>query len=108
MKLTIIPIDGLVNVDYKFFTELNLSQCQIPANIHALQWYGTDGEVEFVENADRTKPQNEAISELPAWATACFEVWSVAKAAEEVRIAEELAAQEAAAAAAAPIPVTQV
>lgn len=108
MRLTIIPVDKMVNVDNQFFTGLDIAACNVPANVHALQWYGTEGEIEFVDNADRTKPQNEAISELPAWATACFEVWSVAKAEEDARIAAELEAAAAAAEALEPIPATTV
>lgn len=108
MRLTIIPVDQLVNVDNHFFGGLDLSTCAIPANIHALQWYGTNGELEFVDNSDRTKPQNELISELPVWATACVEIWNTAKAEEEVRIAAELEAAAAAAAELEPIPSTTV
>lgn len=108
MRLTIIPSDSLVGVDNQFFSNLDLSACIIPANIHAIQWYETEGELEFVSNPDRTKPQNEIISELPAWANSCVTVWNTAKAEQEAAI---LAAQEAAAAAAEalePIPATTV
>jgi len=86
MRLTIVPSDKKVGVNNCFFDSLNLLACGIPANIHALQWYETDGEVEFVDNSDRTKPQNEIITELPAWANACIEKWNEAKAAEEAAI----------------------
>lgn len=75
MRLTIVPIDNKVVVDNVAKFPLYLSSCAIPANIHALQWYETEGEVEFVDNPDRTKPQNELISELPVWANACVGVW---------------------------------
>jgi hypothetical protein len=94
MKLTIVPIDKKVGVNNYFFSNLDLSACAIPANIHALQWYETEGEVEFTDNPDRTKPQNELISELPAWANACINKWNEAKTAEESAIA---AANQAAA-----------
>lgn len=92
MKLTIIPSDKKVGVD-GLFLEFDLSTCEVPANIHALQWYETEGEVEFINNPDRTKPQNELISELPAWASACVAKWNETKAAEEAAI---IAAQQAA------------
>jgi hypothetical protein len=88
MKLTIIPSDSLVGVDGIFLSPLDLSTCSIPANIHALQWYDTEGEVEFTNNPDKTKPQNEIITEVPVWAEACVQKWNIAKAAKE---AEELA-----------------
>jgi hypothetical protein len=94
MRLTIVPIDKKVGVNNYFFSNLDLSTCAIPANIHALQWYETEGEVEFIDGPNRTKPQNELIFELPAWANACVTKWNEAKAAEEAAI---LAAQQAAA-----------
>jgi hypothetical protein len=75
MRLTIIPSDNLVGVDGKFLNGLDLTSCGIPANIHAIQWYETEGEVEFVDNPDRTKPQNEIVSLLPDWANACVAVY---------------------------------
>ena len=41
MKLTIIPADGSVGEDEKFYLELDLSSCAIPADVHALQWQDT-------------------------------------------------------------------
>jgi hypothetical protein len=94
MRLTIIPSDKAVGVD-EFFFSLELSDCSIPSNIHALQWYETEGEIEFISNPDRTKPQNEIISELPTWANTCIDKWNQAKTAQEAAIA---AAAETAAA----------
>lgn len=108
MRLTIIPSDGLVGVDNQFFSDLDLSTCAIPVNVHALQWYETEGELEFVSNPDRTKPQNELLIEVPSWANACAEVWGAAKVMEEARLAAELAAIEAAKAALAPIPTSEL
>jgi hypothetical protein len=76
MRLTIVPIDKKVGVDGIFLENLDLSTCGIPANIHALQWYETEGEVEFTENPDRTRPQNEFIFKLPAWANACIDAYN--------------------------------
>jgi hypothetical protein len=76
MRLTIIPVDSFVALDGdSSHRPLDLSDCNIPANVHALQWYGTEGELEFVDNPDRTKPQNEIITVLPDWASACVTVW---------------------------------
>lgn len=90
MRLTIVPSDKKIGVDELFFGDLDLSACAIPTNVHALQWYETEGEVEFINNPDRTKPQNELISELPAWANACVTKWNEAKAAYEAALAAEL------------------
>jgi hypothetical protein len=73
MKLTIIPTDGAVGEDGKFYLELDLSSCGIPSNVHALQWQDTAGEIEY----DTTIP-NEIITELPAWANCCMTKWTEA------------------------------
>jgi hypothetical protein len=79
MKLTIIPSDSTVYVDNQAIHGIDLSF--IPSNVHALQWKNDLGWIEFVENDDFTKPQNETIHELPAWANAAYNAW-VAKKAE--------------------------
>lgn len=81
MKLTIIVEDKAVYVDGVMRASvkpmpLDLSQCAIPFNIHALQWKETAGWIEFVDNPDGTKPANETITVLPVWANACVEVWN--------------------------------
>jgi hypothetical protein len=81
MRLTIIRADGAVYKDGVSYSNLDLTA--VPANVHALQWYETEGEIEFINNSDRTKPQNEFIFELPAWANACVTKWNEAKAAED-------------------------
>jgi hypothetical protein len=96
MRLTIIRADGAVYKDSVSYAGLDLSA--IPTNIHALQWYETEGEIEFINNPDRTKPQNELISELPAWATTAISKWDEAKAAYDAAIeAARIAAEQAAA-----------
>ena len=80
MKLTIIVEDNAVYIDglMKAYAPLplDLNQCGIPDNVHALQWKETAGWIEFIDNADGTKPQNEPITTLPDWANACVEVWN--------------------------------
>lgn len=62
MKLTIIRDMGLVHVDGRGHDELDLSS--VPAEVHAVQWDGTSGEIEYVSN----DVPNEPITALPAWA----------------------------------------
>ena len=83
MKLTIIPVDNAVYVDSYSYSGLNLSTANIPSNVHALQWKNTIGWIEFLDNDDGTKPQNQSITELPEWANACFVKWTEAKTLEE-------------------------
>lgn len=79
MRLTIIPSDNNVGIDNQFFIGLDLTNANIPSNIHALQWYETEGEIEFVDNSDRTKPMNVVIIDLPSWASACVDIWNEEK-----------------------------
>lgn len=73
MKLTIIPIDGAVGEDEKFYSGLDLGSCVIPATVHALQWDGAAGWIEFNEPTP-----NEEINELPSWANCCISKWDQA------------------------------
>lgn len=93
MKLTIVPDDGAVYKDKFSYSMLDLSF--IPANVHALQWYGEYGEIEFKSvfvDGRIVKPENEVITVLPLWAEQSLEKW---QEAEDSRIAAELAAQQA-------------
>ena len=75
MRLTIIPVDNAVYVD-RDCRILDLSSCQIPDDIHALQWFGTSGWIEFSDNdGDGQKPENQVISSLPNWANEAYNLW---------------------------------
>jgi hypothetical protein len=91
MKITIIPSDGAVYKDNASYTRLNLTD--IPSNIHALQWKDTAGWIEFTDNPDGTKPQNELITSLPSWAITACTKWDETKIAKEIEIAERSTAQ---------------
>lgn len=81
MKITVIPSDGAVYKDDASYSGLVLSG--VPENIHALQWNGIKGFVEFVEDENFNKPANEIIEELPVWALAAISKWDEAKAIED-------------------------
>jgi hypothetical protein len=74
MKLTIIPSDGSVGEDGKFYDGLDLNSCGIPADIHALQWQDTAGWIEY----NSPLVENQPITELPAWANCCMTKWTEA------------------------------
>ena len=74
MKLTIIPADGSVGEDEKFYLGLDLSSCAIPADVHALQWQDTAGWIEY----NSPLVENQPITELPAWANCCMTKWTEA------------------------------
>jgi hypothetical protein len=77
MRVTIIPADGFVSVDGEGYHALDLSV--MPSDVHAIQWYGTDGEVEYQDNRGRAT-HNEIITDLTLCQPA-LDVWSAAKAA---------------------------
>jgi hypothetical protein len=64
MKLTIIRDMGLVHIDGRGHDELDLSS--VPAEVHAIQWDGLNGEIEYVSN----DVPNDSITSLPSWAQA--------------------------------------
>jgi hypothetical protein len=70
MRLTIITETNTVGKDGVFYNDLDLTTCQVPNNIWALQWGGSSGHIEF----DTPIPNQDIIS-LPAWADACLSVW---------------------------------
>jgi len=74
MKLIIIPADGSVGEDGKFYNDLDLTSCNIPADVHALQWQDTAGWIEY----NSPLVQNQPITELPSWANCCMTKWSEA------------------------------
>lgn len=74
MYLTIIPIDKAVYVDGEAYLNLDLTTCQIPFNVHALQWYETNGHIEYID----VDTPNEIIQIIPDWALAAKAVWQVA------------------------------
>lgn len=92
MRLTIIPADGAVYKNNYSYSGLDLSFA--PADVHALQWYDTYGEVEFKRqfvNGQIVHPQNQIITVLPDWANQAVNKWDEAEAA---RIAAEEAVQQ--------------
>lgn len=69
MQLTIIPGDGFVgkNNMSESCLGVDLTSCNIPADIHALQWNDVSGYIEF-----NTLIPNEEITVLPVWASCCI------------------------------------
>ena len=96
MRLVIIGIDNMVGKDGVFREGLDLSQCGLPANFWAFQWneHGNNtGHIEY----NSPLIQNDSVTEIPAWATACIAVWQ-AKLDQEAAETEaaRLAAQQGA------------
>ena len=73
MKLTIVVADNAVNKDEVGYGGLDLSSCNIPTNVWALQWDNDSGHIEYTGTTS-----NDEITELPAWATASEALWETA------------------------------
>ena len=74
MKLTIITADKSVGENGTFYNNLDLSLCNIPTDVHALQWQDTAGWIEY----NSPLVENQPITELPAWANCCMVKWTEA------------------------------
>jgi len=74
MKLTIIPSTGSVGENEIFYNNLDLSSCNIPADVHALQWQDTAGWIEYKSPL----VENQPITELPDWTNCCMAKWDAA------------------------------
>jgi len=70
MRLTIINETSSVGKDGVFYNDLDLTLCNIPSNVWALQWNQSSGHIEF-----DTPIPNEDIITLPNWANDCVAVW---------------------------------
>ena len=84
MQVTIIPVDGFVSVDGEGYNNLDLSF--MDADIHALQWYGNEGEIERKDVRGRICT-NEEITDLTPY-QAAIDAWQIAKEAEEAKALE--------------------
>lgn len=73
MRLTIIPADRSVAIDGEHRSPLEFT---IDPTIHAVQWYGDRGEVEFVSTPEG-KPPNQTITSISQFQSAidAFNAW---------------------------------
>jgi hypothetical protein len=72
-RLTIIIDDNSVYTDISAYADLDLSQCGIPDDVHALQYWSGDAEIEYkgpVPNDKFTGPEN-----VPEWALLALDKW---------------------------------
>jgi len=95
MKLTIVADDKCVGVDGKYFSPIDLSQ--LNSSIHAVQWYGEYGEVEYktrFENGVLVKPANSLISDISPYQFA-VDAWNTKNTASvEAQVAHQIPVQE--------------
>jgi hypothetical protein len=93
MRVTILPDDNSVSVDGEGYGGLDLSF--MDADVHAVQWYDTHGEVERKDPVTKKMTGNEEITSLDQFQQA-ITAWQ----AEKDKVAAEVAAAAAAAEAA--------
>lgn len=82
MRLVIIADDARVGIDAISYDGLNMSQ--LDPSIHAIQWYGEYGEIEFkskFENGQIVKPQNKIVTDVTQYQWAVT-AWNEARAAD--------------------------
>jgi hypothetical protein len=85
MRLTIIPADSFVSVNGEGFNDLDLSF--MAADIHAVQWYETDGEIERKDSRGRIIA-NEPITSIEQFQQV-LDVWQQARELALQKEAEE-------------------
>lgn len=71
MRLSIVPVDGVVVVDGSGWG--NLTWEGTPSDIHALQWDTDKGHIEYAGHVKH----NDTITELPQWALNAIEAWDL-------------------------------
>lgn len=79
MRITVVPSDKRVTIDGKGYEDINLSS--LDPSIHAIQWYGTDGEVEIKDARGRIV-ENRVIDSFEEFAFVVT-LWEAAKEADE-------------------------
>jgi hypothetical protein len=80
MRLTIVADDNSVGIDNEFIYPVDISQ--LDSSIHAVQWYGEYGEIEYktkFENGVIVKPQNVFITDITPYEFA-IDAWKSGKA----------------------------
>lgn len=80
MRVTIVPIDETVIVDGRAITGIDMSN--IDSEIHAVQWGGEGGEIEYVVNSEGIKPPNMKITDLAQFQPQLNE-WTVKRDAQD-------------------------
>jgi hypothetical protein len=88
MRLTIVADDGAVGVEGEYFAGLDLSP--LDPTVHAVQWYGEYGEVEFravLQDGKPFHPENQYITDVSPYQFA-VDAWQVAKNTPPVKDGE--------------------
>lgn len=86
MRITLIPSDKTIAIDNEFYRNIEQDFSWIPSNIHAVQWYDTWGEIEYIDGSP-----NKRIEELGIFEQAVLDFNN-----EKKRIIDEKVARQAA------------
>lgn len=65
-RVTVIPSDAICTADG--VSKVGVDMSSLPANLHAMQWYGTWGEEEYNDLETRQMLPNVRITSLDAYA----------------------------------------
>ncbi len=84
-RVTIIPVDGFCSVEGFGYTGIDM--VNVPADTHAIQWYGAHGEVEIKDPVTEKQVRNEFITDLSAYQSVLASYWATRTAAEESQTA---------------------
>lgn len=87
MRATIIPSDQFCSVDGVGFNGVDMTS--VAPEVHAVQWYGTHGEVEIQNPVTGKMVSNDEITNLDAFQSVLDSYWAIRTAYE----AEEAQAQ---------------
>lgn len=90
-KVTVINDDNSLALDGVTYSGLDFTN--VPDEIHALQWNGVKGEIEFYPDDEGVKPPNQKINKIPEWVESLVLLWDVAKKEDERKKAEFAAMQ---------------
>ena len=90
MRATIIPADTFCSVDGVGFNGVDMTS--VGPEIHAVQWYGTHGEVEIQDPVSGKMVSNEPIPNLDAYQLVLDSYWQI-RAEDEAQQAEAVTEQ---------------
>ena len=89
MRATIVPFDSVVTIDGVSFNDIDMTG--IDPQVHAVQWYGTKGTVEYADPDTFEMLRNEPITSMAAFQSQLdqFAAMKAAADAEAQEAAEE-------------------
>lgn len=86
MRATIIPADGFCSVDGVGFNGVDMTS--VAPEVHAVQWYGTYGEIEVQDPLKGKMITNEEITNLDDFQGVLDSYWAVREAYDESQVVD--------------------